>query len=161
MPTLLDDATTNGQFLLTYWGNDLALGFRGEPDFIRRCHNWAVNHDLAKGELHWPFDKTGRLAYVLVEGRDAIARALAAQFYGEIVTSHEVPWVNDCTWNPEDDTFTEGEVDETAVAKLAASRAEAFLSEHVKTEPFLMKLPTSMAPTYEMTSTSRESSPEE
>ena len=70
--TLSQDIADNSPLLLSAYGLHLALGFKGSPDFIRRCYNWAINHGIAKGDLHWPFDKTGRLAYILVENREVI-----------------------------------------------------------------------------------------
>jgi len=150
LSTLLSDCdATGGQFLLTHWGDSLALGFRGEPDFIRRCYNWAINRDVAKGELHWPFDKDGRLAYVLVENHAAIERGLAEQFRDEIILTHEVPWEREARWDNEADIYFEGEVNQTKVDQLAAKRAADFMATHVTSEPFLLKLPTSLAPVYE------------
>lgn len=157
------DCTTNGEFLLMNWGEYLAVGFRGDPAFVKRCVNWALNHEVPAGEIHEPFN-TGTLAYILVDNREKLVAGLAAQFYGEIAASHEAPWKVEPRWETQgggfnldtgeadsgEQVFVEGEIDEEAVATLAAQRAEQFLNEVAVQEPFLQKILTSPAATYEI-----------
>jgi hypothetical protein len=142
----------SGKFLLSFYGNILALGFKGEKDFIRRCHNWAHNYSITSGGLHWFYEQGGALAYVLVKSRDDILRGLAQQFRADIIISREIlPLKEELNYefDPENEESAL-KYNEKKIEKLAWERAENFFKERVELENFLSRIPTSIAPAYEV-----------
>ena len=145
----------NGKYLLSFYGNSLALGFKGDNDFIRRSFNWAHNHEVTKGSLHWFYGDGGKLAYVLIKSREDIVSGFARQFRAEIIMNHEIPSLRD-EFDPENGESIL-EYDEKKIDKLAQKRAEEFFAERVELENFLSRIPMSLAPVYEYHAPKRKS----
>ena len=154
MITLNED---QGDWLISSYGANLALGFKGTPDFIERCFNWAVNTGVVhKGQqLNWFYEAvTGKLAYVCPKSVAAIERGLALQFRAEIVQSREIPplkegWTEDDEW--------ELELDETKIEDLARARARAFMAERLIRDNFVIARPQSVGTVYSLGSLWRPS----
>lgn len=149
----LNDET--GKFLLSFYGNSFALGFKGDNKFIQRCFNWAHNHSVTSGGLHWFYDHGGKLAYILIKSREDIIKGFAAQFRSDIIMGHEVPPLKD-EMNPRTLDYIL-EYDEEKIEKMALERAEKFFAERVELENFLSRIPFSLAPVYEMSVPNRNS----
>lgn len=150
MLTLIQDCQNNHPMLLSSYGNNLALGFKGEPDFIERCYNWTVNTGvIGKGaRLTWYYERfTGRLAYVCPKSKEAIIKGLILQFAAEIIQSREIPPLKDIY---KEDIGPILELDEIAIEKLASSRAELFMLEHVVQDDFVLNRPASLGEVYSM-----------
>lgn len=159
--TLLEDVSLNEPFLLSSYGENLALGFKGTPDFIERCHNWAVNTGvIGLGQsLHWYYERvTGKLAYVCPKNHAAIERGLALQFRAEIIQAKEIPPLKE-GWT-EDDEF-ELELDEKRVDALANQRAKTFMAENVIKDSFVLGRSQSVGDVYSFGPGWRHSTPEE
>lgn len=145
MTTLNQDA---GDWLISSYGANLALGFKGTPDFIERCFNWAVNTGVVhKGQrLCWFHEAvTGKLAYVCPKSIAAIERGLALQFRAEIVLSREIPPLKE-EWT-EDDEFVL-ELDEERLDELAGQRAKVFMAERLIRDSFVLGRPQGVGEVY-------------
>lgn len=77
----------SGEFLLSDYGNGVALGFRGDEDFIRRCENFAINHGLAKRTPLCNIGTNG--IHYLCTSVDKIEKALM-EFYSGYVVLHKL-----------------------------------------------------------------------
>lgn len=152
---LIQDVQANTPWLISSYGENLALGFKGDPDFIERCYNWATNTGvIGKGaRLNWYYERiTGRLAYVCPKNVDVILAGLKLQFRAEIIMAHEVSPLHDRT--QDDDWEGEGEMrigyDEDKIDSLAAQRADAFMRDHVIRDSFVLDKLTQTAPIYSL-----------
>lgn len=138
-------------FIIAYWGNGLALGFKADPkrpliaqEAIQRCFNWACNTGVTRGRLHHVYDKSA-IGYVLTTHAD-LFKGLIAQFRAEIIMGREVPPLVD-----KEDEETGGwdiQYDEPLVERMATERANRFMEEQVSYDNFLSNLTTSLAPVY-------------
>lgn len=166
--TLLQDVQNNGPFMLAHYGSNLALGFKGEPDFIRRCFNWAMNTGVIRsaGQLSWYYEQdTGRLAYVCPKSMKAIKMGLFLQFQAEIILNKEIQLLVD---HSRDDEWIE-ENKETVIpivqhqdqkiARLAAKRVKEFMKDHVIFDSFFLKRIESVAMPYGLAAKGRADSP--
>lgn len=128
---LLDE---NGEFLLSFYGSEYALGFRGERDFIERGYNFAYNFSATSGKLHWFHDG---MAYVLTS-QEKLFNALKTCFYNEIIKFKEVP-----TLSEEKDEENGGKLfvwNEELLEQRAAEMANKFLETKVKKEDFMLNI---------------------
>lgn len=144
-------ASDVGEWLISSYGENLALGFKGSPSFIRRCYNWAVNTCVIhRGQsLHWYHEAvTGKLAYICPRDVAAIERGLAVQFRAEIIQNREVPLLKD-GWNDETEEPVI-EYDEPAIDQLAGGRARAFMAERIVRDNFVLGRPSDVAPIYSL-----------
>jgi hypothetical protein len=141
--TLLDE-TLVGQFLLSFYGRNLALGFRGPKDFVERGGNMAYNSGMTNGRLHWLHNTLG---YILTD-EERLMKGLKRHFYGEIIMNGEVPHLK-CEVN---DEGVEIEYDEPYLNKLAEERARAFREDHIESLNFMMYHAASLAPIYALSS---------
>ncbi len=142
-------ASDVGEWLISSYGENLALGFKGSPSFIRRCYNWAVNTCVInRGQsLHWYHEAvTGKLAYVCPRDIAAIEQGLAAQFRVEIIQSREVPLLKD-GWNDETESPVI-EFDEARISVLASARARAFMADRIVRDNFVLSRCSEVAAVY-------------
>ncbi len=151
---LVADLQANSPWLISSYGEHLALGFRGSPDFIQRCFSWAVNTQVIGlgAQLNWFYGRDGRLAYICPKSVDVILTGLRLQFRAEIIAAREVPLLEDHTGDDEweGDAETRLVYDEERIAALASQRADAFMLEHTMRDSFVLDKLTSIAPTYEL-----------
>lgn len=150
--------------MLAHYGSNLALGFKGEPDFIRRCFNWAMNTGVIRsaGQLSWYYEQdTGRLAYVCPKSMKAIKMGLFLQFQAEIILNKEIPLKNDRSKeeNWEDSDLPLIEHQDQKIARLAAKRVKEFMKDHVIFDSFFLKRIESVAMPYGLASKGRADSP--
>lgn len=163
MLTLTDDVAANGPFMLAHYGAYYALGFKGEPDFIQRCFNWAVNTGVIGpgGQIQWFYEaETGRLAYVCPKSLHAIKRGLFLQFQAEIIQAKEVALKADHSRDDEwiDVHHAGNKFDGTPlidyndyqIARLAGKRVKEFLRDHVVKDAFFLRKSESVGPIYGM-----------
>ncbi len=154
MTNLISDVENHNPFLLSVYGANYALGFKGDSSFINRCYNWATNTGVVhKGaRLLWYYEKdTGRLAYVCPKSVSKIIEGLKLQFRAEIIASREIPPLRDELVESEDEAVEPVyhlEFDETGIEKLSAQRADEFMSAHVMKDNFVLDRPVSIAPIY-------------
>ncbi len=142
-------ASDAGEWLISSYGENLALGFKGSPSFIRRCYNWAVNTSvIRRGQsLHWMYEAvTGKLAYICPQDAATIERGLAAQFRVEIIQNREIAPLKD-EWNEEADERVL-ELDEAAIDRLALQRAQAFMRDRIVRDNFVLSRTSDVAPIY-------------
>ncbi len=138
-----------GEWLISSYGENLALGFKGSPSFIRRCYNWAVNTCvIGRGQsLHWYYEAvTGKLAYVCPRDMAAIEAGLAAQFRAEIIQNREVPLLKD-SWDDETESPVV-EFDEARIDAMASQRAKAFMTDRIVRDNFVLSRASDVAPIY-------------
>lgn len=151
--SLRDDV---GDWLISSYGENLALGFKGSTDFIRRCYNWAANTGVIhKGQkLNWFHEAvTGRLAYVCPKSVEQILAGLTLQFQAEIIQSREVLPLKE-GWTEDDEWVLE--LDEIKVEDLARARARAFMEERVVRDSFVLDRLTRIGDTYSVGAPGRE-----
>jgi hypothetical protein len=141
-------AEETGKFFISRWGPTLALGFRGEPDFIFRISNWANNTGVSKGATHWLYGMRNQFGYVTVKDRAAILRGLAAQFRAEIIMSKEIPPLID-RWDDETESPVI-EYDEARIDALANARANQFMDTRITKDNFLQTNNVGLAPVYSL-----------
>ncbi len=142
-------ASDVGEWLISSYGENLALGFKGSPSFIRRCHNWAVNTCVInRGQsLHWYHEAvTGKLAYVCPRDMAAIENGLAAQFRIEIILAQEVPLLKN-GWDDETE-WPVVEYDEAAIERLARQRAQTFMRDRIVRDNFVLSRCSDIATVY-------------
>ena len=149
------DVLDNSPFLLSAYGNHLALGFRGTPTFVARCHNWAINTGVIGPEARvmWYQGECGRLGYVCPKTMRAIRRGVFLQLRAEIILAGEIPLKAD--HSRDDDWNGEGEMleyNDYAIARLGLKRTKAFMRDHIVRDSFLVSRP-SIAHIYSVTST--------
>ncbi len=151
---LVADVSANGPWLISSYGEHLALGFKGNADFIERCFSWAVNTQVIGlgAQLNWFYGRDGRLAYICPKSEDVILAGLRLQFRAEIIAAREVPPLEDHTaddeWAGSDEeriVYNEAEID-----ALAGRRAAAFMADYVIRDSFVLDKLTQIAPTYEL-----------
>ncbi len=164
--TLVEDVASHSPWLITHWGTQLAIGFRGDAAYHQRCFNWAHNHGVTLGSLHYPYDRSAPLAYIVVrEKRNAddevevpsltyLIAGLRAQFRTEIIMAKEIAPLAVRTILPDepevDDAVTvEEDLDDERIEALAAERATQFLKTHFLATSFLRHEPHSYAPVFE------------
>lgn len=146
--TLIQDVTANSPFMLSTYGNNLALGFKGESSFIYRCFNWAVNTGVIGlgAQLNWYYEReTGRLAYVCPKNQAAILAGLMLQFRAEIIGAKEIAPIEDLY---DDDNGPILVLDEEKIDALASQRASKFMIDHVIRDSFMLNRPASMGNVY-------------
>lgn len=136
-----------GEFLISYYGAQMALGFKGDLNFIRRCYNWAENTGVVgKGaSLHWFYDENGKMAYVCPPTKEHIRNGLILQFRAEIIYEQEVKPLRE-EWS--DDNGLMIEYDEVAVESLAAQRADDFIANRLVPDCFLVNNPRNIGHVY-------------
>ena len=134
------------QFLLSFYGCGLALGFKGSADAVERCFNWASNCGVSKGQLWHLYDRGNSMAYVFVQNRDVLLAGLIKQIRAELIMSHEIPPLVDRI-NPETDEI-ELEYDEALLDQIATIRATDFLTNHITLDNFAGRIPIEAAPIY-------------
>lgn len=158
---LLDDVKNNGPFMLSTYGAHYALGFKGTPDFIHRCFNWAVNTGVVGkgGQLMWYYEaETGRLAYVCPKSLKAIKNGLYLQFQAEIIMNREIAPLEDRSRDDEwiekhhveesfDGTPT-SKYDDWKIARLAARRVKEFMKDHIIKDSYFLHRPESLGNIY-------------
>lgn len=157
-PLRLSEET--GRFLLSHYGAGFALGFKGDPDFIHRCFNWAMNTGMisVNARLNWFYEReTGRLGYVCVSSKDKVYRALVSQFRAEIVLDGEVEpvyvdSVDSAETDLQDSEEPNGELvyDDAAIQRLAEERAREFMDTRIVPDNFFLQQTTTMAHVYGM-----------
>lgn len=135
----------SGQFLVSRWGSNLALGFKGDKSFIERSHAWAINTGLSQGELKWVYGVGGKIAYVTVKSREKIKKAVTMQIRADIISDKEVPLLPD-EIDPKTGS-TSIVFNDPVIDSLAAERAERFM-EKIEDQPFLEDRHTGLAPVY-------------
>lgn len=140
IPAFRSIADETGDFLISYYGAQMALGFKGPLDFIRRCHNWAENTCvIGKGaSLHWFYGEDGNMAYICPQTREDIHRGLVSQFRAEIIRDKEVPLLKN---EYDEDSGWDIEFDEAEIEKLAIQRADDFINNRIKQDYFLVNDP--------------------
>lgn len=147
--TLFQDVIENGSpWLISSWGENLALGFKGSPPYIQRCFNWAVNTGVvSKGaRLNWFHEAvTGKLAYVCPKSRRAIRRGVLLQLWAESrmaaaaevratkVSSTLATFVSET----EDDGW-EVRLHHWPLARAAVRQARAFMEDHIVRDSFVL-----------------------
>jgi hypothetical protein len=154
MIKLIED---QGDWLISSYGANIALGFKGDPGFIERCYNWAVNTGVVhKGQrLCWFHEAvTGKLAYVCPKSVAAIERGLALQFRAEIIQSREIPPLKE-GWTEDDELILE--LDEARIDELAGRRAKAFMAERLIRDSFVLGRPQGVGDVYSLGSLWRPS----
>lgn len=145
MTSIHDD---EGEWLLSSYGLNLALGFKGTPEFIQRCFSWATNTGVIhKGQsLNWYYEAvTGKIAYVCPKDVAAIERGLALQFRAEIIMNREIAPLKE-GWTENDEW--ELEYDEPAIERLAGQRARQFMEERVVRDNFVLGWPQDVGTVY-------------
>ena len=164
---LIPDIEQNYPWMLSSYGSNLALGFKGTPDFIARCFNWAVNTGVVGpgGQLIWYYEaETGRLAYICPKSLRAIKRGLYLQFQAEIILGKEVPVKKDRSkdeeWheNPEGDLL---EFHDWQIARLAGKRVKMFMKNHIVKDSFFLRFPESVGNVFGLASRGRADAWEE
>lgn len=140
-------ADEKGDFLLSYYGAQMALGFKGDLAFIRRCYNWAENSGvIGKGaSLHWFYDEDGKMAYVCPPTKDHIRNGLIAQFRAEIIHNSDVIPIKK-EWDDENGLTLE--YDESQVESLAVQRADDFIANRIKPDSFMAYNPRNIGHIY-------------
>ncbi len=143
MPTLTEDLIAHGPWLVSSWGENLALGFKGPTSYIERSFNWATNTGvIGRGaRLCWYHEAvTGKLAYVCPKSRRAIKRGVLLQIAAEIRLSREVPLLADHSKDDDWDGPPEDMIvwDDYRIYKAASKRANAFMDEHVIRDSFIL-----------------------
>lgn len=145
MTRLLDELSDTNQFLLTFYGNKLALGFRGTPSFIERSFNLAYNCDITNGRLHWLSRNTQggtSLAHIVIGPKrdtkgnvttpeERLVRGLATHFYQELIGTRDVVAVNA---DVEDE---EPRYDEVELERRSRKMAEDFRATRIVSECFM------------------------
>lgn len=140
--SLLDESQV--QYLQCWWGNGLALGFKGDPAAIERCYNWAVNTGVTRGRLLWLYDRES-IGYVYTN-HDDLMKGLLAQFRADVIMGREVPLLRD-EENEETGEVTI-EYDEGAIDALVQARVTLFIAERLINENFMSSMSDSLAPIY-------------
>lgn len=132
-PTLNEDLQSDpsNKFLLSYYGNEHALGFKGTKEFVKKGYNLAYNYGITNGSLLC-FDEN--FCYVLTT-KDKLYNGLVNYFVGELKYNNEIPTIKG-EWN---DVFgwVEEEYDEKAIENLAKEKAENFIKEKIIEENFM------------------------
>lgn len=136
-----------GEFLLSYYGAQMALGFKGDLAFINRCFSWAENTGvIGRGAgVHWFYGVDGKLGYVCPPDKATIRKGLIAQFRTEIIQSNRVAKIRDI-WSEEEGLDIE--YNEEAVNQLAEQKADEFMAIRIKHDCFLATDPKNIAPIY-------------
>ena len=132
------------QFLTTWWGNGISLGFKGDPEAIERCYNWASNTGVTRGMLHWIYDKSS-IGYILTNEKD-LWKGLIAQFRAEIIMSKQIPLLKDGIDEETQEIITE--YNEPLIHKIASEMAAKFYKEKIIIENFMSNTATSYGPIY-------------
>ena len=151
-----------GTFHLSYFGSQMALGFKGTPKFIERGYNWSLNTGVTNGQIHYLYN---RFSYVIVKNfkskqkgeekkilktcKEVILEALQSQFSAEIKLSGEIMPIK--SGFDKDDNF-ELEHNEKAVQKLAFEKSKDFFNNEIVHENFMAKRDKSVADSYEFAS---------
>jgi len=151
--TLVEDILDNCPFSICFYGKGVAIGFRGEKSFVKRCLNWAVNSGATKydAKLSSSYFGDSYIDYVLCPKKDRFLNALKEQFRSEIILNNEVPPLIPFMAAEEDSDAIEAVYDDEAIENLAARRVEAFMHNEdcVVLEQFMSKGPISLGPVYE------------
>lgn len=158
-PTVTSIMDETGEFLISYYGAQMALGFKGPLDFIRRCHNWVENTCvIGKGaSLHWFYGEDGNMAYVCPQSKEDIRRGLILQFRAEIITNKEIPLLKS---EYDEEIGLTIEYDEEKIEALAAQRADYFMENRIKHDYFLANDPKNIGHIYNYSPQSFSSSDE-
>lgn len=158
MTRLLDELSDANQFLLTFYGSKLALGFRGAPSFIERCFNLAYNTGMTNGRLHWlsqGINQRRALGYVVIGSKrekggevlspeERLVRGLQNQFYQELRANGDITPLK-----PYDCETGEGpDYDEAELEARSKRLAEEFRATRIVAECFLEPPERSMAQVY-------------
>lgn len=161
----LTDEITFGSLYICSSGNTLALAFHGPRPFILRWYNWASNTGVIgpHAQLNWYLGKpvegdneTVSLAYVCPPTEAHILHGLALQFRWEIIRDREVEPLED-RWDDE----TEAPVlvlNDALIDRLAADRARAFLTNHVRVNSLILARPRDVGHVYDMAPAGRAES---
>ncbi len=161
-PALLSLADEPCTFLLCWYGNGLALGFRGSSESVERCYNWCHSTGTARGALHHVYERSERgVSYVMVRSMDQLKAGLKAQFRAEAIMRREMTPLED-RYVEAPDTDDEADLgvdtgpvltyDENRLDSRANQRAEDFLRDRIVYVNFLGAIPTSVATTYDVAS---------
>jgi hypothetical protein len=132
------------KFLITWWGNGIALGFKGELKAIERCYNWASNTGVTRGILHWIYD-IASIGYVLTNQND-LMKGLIAQFRAEIIMSKEIPLLEDRIEEETQEIIIE--YNEPLIHKMAVEKANEFMKSKIVVENFMNNSSTPEGPVY-------------
>jgi len=151
--TFTEDILDNYPLSICFYGKGMALGFRGNKNFVNRCLNWAVNSGATKhnAELQSSYYGDSYIEYVLCPKKDKFLNALKEQFVHEIILNNEVPPLIPFMAAEEDSDAIEAVYDDEAIENLAARRVEAFMHNEdcVVLEQFMTKNHVSIGPVYE------------
>ena len=151
--TFIEDIFDNYPLSICFYGKGVAIGFRGDKDFVKRCLNWAVNFGATKSDAKLLSSCYGEryIDYVLCTKKEQFLNALKEQFRSEIILNNEVPPLIPFMAAEEDSDATEAVYDDEAIENLAARRVEAFMHNEdcVVLEQFMSKCPISLGPVYE------------
>lgn len=147
--SLRDDVPANGSLYICSHSCGIAFAFEGDPGFIRRWYNFAVNTGIIgeNAQLHYYLERQeGNLAYVCAASREVVLRGLVSQFRWEIIRDREVPLLVNRI-DPETE-LPEIEFDEAKIDELAVTRAQAFMRDHIKTDRSVVIRPKDAGETY-------------
>lgn len=138
MPFLEADFKDNNQFLLSYYGNQFALGFKGSKQFIEKSYNLCSNHSISTGRLIY-FQSD--FSYILTT-KKKIINGLKNYFINELKVNKILPLIKDEIVEDEDKDSIDYiiEYNEEAISKIAQEKTENFILKYIKEDNFMVPI---------------------
>lgn len=112
-----------GEFFLSQYGGTFAFGFKGDSDFINRCHNLVSNYSISFSPLYTFGDK---MCYVTTNP-DKILAGLTRYYFSQTIRTQAIPVESKGEEGDFEVSFNEAEA-----TRIAKEKAEAFMASKVK-----------------------------